>query len=162
MGETKKIGLIILIVNLLVLAGIGYYAFSGKNKKSAFIINQQVFNEFLGKKELEIKLSAVKVSHKKSLDSLSVLIQQSGNNVIGLKIYQENIENVRLMEQQMSDQYTADIWKQINQFVNEYGKQNGYDFILGAAGNGSLMFANETNNITEEVIFFINNRYQGD
>jgi outer membrane protein len=157
----KNIGIVLLIANLLVLAGIGYYAFRVKNKKTAFIVNQRVFSEFLGKKELEKKLNDLKTNNNKSVDSLSFLIHRS-NNSVAVQTYQEGIDNIKLMEQQLSEQYTADIWKQINQWVNEFGKQNGYDFILGAAGNGSLMYANEANDITEEVIVFLNKKYQGD
>lgn len=160
-GKIKNISWILLFANLLVLSGIGYYAFSVRNKKAAFIVNQRVFNEFLGKKELEKKLNDLRTRNNKSVDSLTTLIRLS-NNQMAVSTYQEGIDNIKLMEEQLSSQYTADIWKQINQWVNEYGKQKGYDFILGAAGNGSLMYANQANDISEEVIVFLNRKYQGD
>jgi outer membrane protein len=160
-AKINKIGLALLIANLLVLAGIGYYAFSVRNKKMAFIINQRVFSEFLGKKELEKRLNDLRAGNNKSVDSLTSLMRQA-NNQAASSIYQEGIDNIKLMEEQLSSRYTADIWKQINQWVNEYGKQKGFDFILGAAGNGSLMYANEGDDITEEVIVFLNKKYQGD
>jgi outer membrane protein len=160
-GRIKNIGWILLIANLLVLGGIGYYAFSVRNRKAAFIVNQRVFSEFLGKKELEKKLNDLRTRNNKSVDSLTTLIRLS-NNQMAVGTYQEGIDNIKLMEEQLSSQFTADIWKQINQWVNEYGKQKGYDFILGAAGNGSLMYANQANDITEEVIVFLNKKYQGD
>ncbi len=95
------------------------------------------------------------------MDSLSFLIHQS-SNAITINAYQEGIDNIKLMEQQLSEQYTADIWRQINQWVNEFGEQEGYDFVLGAAGNGSLMYANEANDITNKTILFVNKKYQGD
>ncbi len=160
-GKIKNLGWILLIANLLILGGIGYYAFSVRNRKAAFIVNQRVFSEFLGKKELEKKLNDLRTRNNKSVDSLTTLIRLS-NNQMAVGTYQEGIDNIKLMEEQLSSQYTADIWKQINQWVNEYGKKKGYDFILGAAGNGSLMYASEIHNITDQVIVFINKKYQGD
>lgn len=150
-----------LIANVVVLAGIGYYAFQVKDKRIAFIVNQRVFSEFLGKKELEKRLNALRTTNNKSVDSLSFLIRTS-SDATAITTYQEGIENIKLIEQQLSEQYTADIWKQINQSVNEFGKQNGYDFVLGAAGNGSLMYASEANDVTDQVIVFINKKYLGD
>jgi outer membrane protein len=159
--RTKNIGIILLIANVLVLAGIGYYAFKVKDKRTSFIVNQRVFNEFLGKKEMERKLNALRAKNNRSVDSLSFLIHRS-NDATAISAYQEGIDNIKLTEQQLSEQYTAEIWKQINQWVSEFGKQQGYDFVLGAAGNGSLMYANEANDVTNEMILFVNKKYQGD
>jgi outer membrane protein len=159
--KINRVGVILLIINSLVLAGIGYYASRVKNKKTAFIINQRVFSEFSGKKELEKKLNDLRAKNNISVDSLSFLIQRSSNPV-DVRTYQAGIDEIKLMEQQLSEKYTADIWKTINQLVSEFGKQNGYDFVLGAAGNGSLMYANEANDVTDQVILFVNKKYLGD
>jgi outer membrane protein len=159
--KTRHIGLLFFIANLSVLAGIGYYAFRIRNENNAFIVNQRVFSEFVGKRELEKKLDGLKTNNNKLVDSLSRLIQRSKTSAEA-QTYQSGIEDIKLMEQQLSDKYTADIWKQINQWVNEYGKQNGYDYVFGAVGNGSLMYAKEANDITNEVVLFINKKYQGD
>ncbi len=63
--KIKNGTLILLAVNIAVLLGIGYYAFKAKNQRTAFIVNQRVFNEFLGKKELEKKLNALRAKNKK-------------------------------------------------------------------------------------------------
>ena len=48
------------------------------------------------------------------------------------------------------------IWKEINAKVTEYGKEKGIDFILGAKGDGTIMYANEAKEITKEIIEYIN------
>ena len=50
---------------------------------------------------------------------------------------------------------------QLNQYVKEFGEKNSYDIIHGANGNGSLMYAKDILNLTEEVKAFINNKYKG-
>jgi outer membrane protein len=45
--------------------------------------------------------------------------------------------------------------------MQDYGKKHGYDFIYGAQGSGNLMYANGQKNITDEVLKYINERYQG-
>lgn len=39
--------------------------------------------------------------------------------------------------------------------------KKGYRYIFGAEGSGVLMYADERNNITKEVIEYINARYKG-
>jgi outer membrane protein len=53
------------------------------------------------------------------------------------------------------------IWTQLNQYITEYGKTKDYEYILGANGSGSLMYADSTLNITEEVTAFANKKYSG-
>jgi len=160
-GSTKNIRLWLLLVNLAVFTVIGYYFISNRNVQTAFIINQRVFSEFLGKKDLEEKLNQLRMVNNRSIDSLSVLMQQTREPGL-IQTYRDGIDQIKMNEQQLSETYTADIWKQINQSVNEYGKQKGYDFILGAVGNGSLMYGNESKDITADVILFVNKKYLGD
>jgi Skp family chaperone for outer membrane proteins len=53
------------------------------------------------------------------------------------------------------------IWKQINQYIKDYGEQNGYDYIYGADGTGTLMYADKKNDITTDVSLYVNKRYAG-
>lgn len=147
----------LLVINLLLVAGIAVYVAVTREKK-AYILNQQVFNEFKGKQELENQLSALQKTHKTWLDSVSARIQNGDNALI--KTYQENAANFQLEENELSEKYTADIWKQINLYIADFGKEKGYDFIFGASGNGSLMYASDANNITAEVTTYINSRYE--
>ncbi|MBT1699180.1 OmpH family outer membrane protein [Fulvivirgaceae bacterium PWU4] len=150
---------ILLTLNFLLIIGLGIYVIAKPGKKTAFILNQQVFNAFEGKKELEKKLNDVKARHQHVLDSVGALIGNSKDDP-KLLLYQQYAQHFRIEQEQTTEQYTADIWKRINQHVADYGKENGYDFILGASGDGSLMYAEEGNNITEEVIVYLNERYK--
>jgi outer membrane protein len=58
--------------------------------------------------------------------------------------------------QQKSETFERVIWEKINQKVNEYGKEQGYDYIFGAKGDGSIMYASDEKDITKEVIAYIN------
>lgn len=151
-------GIALIMVNLVLLVGVIYVSIKPTHSKTGFVLNQKVFNEFLGKKELEAKLSVLRASDKKILDSLSVLMASTSNQGL-LRMYEEQAETIRTSERELSDRYTADIWKRINENINEYGKKNGYDFIWGASGNGNLMYANEAKDITSDVIVFINQEY---
>jgi outer membrane protein len=147
------------IINFLLIGGVILYLFFLRpvESKKGYILNQQVFNEFNGKRELEKKLNTLKEQHKVWLDSVAAQLNQNSDLA---KIYEANAANLQLQEQELTEKYTADIWKLINQYLAEYGKEKGYDFIFGASGDGSLMYASDANNITSEVTTYINKRYE--
>lgn len=149
--------------NLIILIALAVYvlylAQSGKGK-SAFILNQEVFNHFKGKQDLENKLNVLRTKNKATSDSLIHLINTSRDQRL-IDSYKLSLQNMEITEEQLSSAYTADIWKRINEYIKAYGDEHGYDFIYGASGDGGLMYASEDNNITKDVVKYINGKYEG-
>jgi outer membrane protein len=81
--------------------------------------------------------------------------EKSRTNYMGLE---ENFGNDAL---KIKNEYQEQIWKQLNQYIREYGEQNGYSFIHGAMGNGNLMYAAESKDLTKDILAFCNKRYAG-
>ncbi len=131
-----------------------------KEKKVAFILNQKVFNEFDGKKELEKKLSKIREANKSVIDSLNNLIQHTSNYGV-IQMCNSSISDIQFAEQELSEKYTSDLWNTINAGIKEFGEQKEYDFIFGATGNGGLMYAKKGNDITDEVLRYLNKIYTG-
>lgn len=149
--------LLIAIVLALILGLCFYKIFGSNQEKIAFVFNQRVFAAFRGKIDLEKKLSALKAQSTKRLDSLSkVAIGERGELE-----YQEEKSKINLMVNELSQTYTADVWKRINEYVSSYGEEQGYDFIIGATGDGNLMYARKARDVTDEVIEYINLKYEG-
>lgn len=49
----------------------------------------------------------------------------------------------------------------INTYVKAYGKKHGYAIIFGANGNGSIMYASEATDLTQEVLKGLNAEFKG-
>lgn len=142
-------------------------------KKIAYVNTTQLHDSFTLKKELEEKFSKVQLARQNLLDSIKFRIQYI--SVKGTAISEQ--EKMQLNDLQRSylykekefseenaataEQYSAQIWKQINQYVSDYGKRNGYDLILGANGEGNIMFARPEEDLTKDVSEYINRRYAG-
>jgi len=171
----KKSGLIVLII--LLIAVLSYNIYDGMNKtKTAYISIQGVFDGFEMKKEYEKKLTATKNSRQKLLDSLEM-----GLKILGKKIESENgknkedlnvfsvkrddfLQKKKVLEEDnimQTKKYDSEILTQLNQYVRDYGKENGYTYIFGNDGGGSLMYAKETKEITKEVTGYVNEKYRG-
>lgn len=148
--------------------------------KTAYVDIKQVFNGFQMKSELEAKYKQVKQGRDKILDSLSFNLKVLSKHLNEQKIAKKDIskeelyrfeydreEYLRLKNQfvednaALSQKMDNQILTQLTQYVIEFGKKQDYDLILGADGNGSLMYSKEKYNISDEITVFINNKYKG-
>lgn len=158
---------------LLILIIYSLISCSHKDKDGYVQVNK-LYAEFEMTKELNKKLQTSLNIKKQILDSLKfglkqVELQLNTNKTDKLlQLYQLKKQEYLYKEQafnednqKMSQQYSEQALNQINKYVEEYGKQNGYEYIYGASGNGSLMYANEKKDITSQVLSFINQKYQG-
>lgn len=166
----------IVLGGLVVLGFIMVTGYSSMDKKKiVYIKTGELYAGFEMKKELENTYLTVQKGRKHQLDSLELELKilnkrfdVEGEKKELVNIFEVKRENYLLKKQQfeqdnaqMQQQYTANIQKQLNQYVSDYGKENECDYILGADGSGSIMFAKETDDITKEVLIFINNKYKG-
>lgn len=90
-------------------------------------------------------------------------------------VYTEKLRNPSSYEVAKNELYTAlyrkteernkeiekMIWKRLNPYIADFGKEKGYSYIYGANGTGNVLYADEKENITEELIQYVNNRYHG-
>lgn len=168
----------VLIFGLLILLSISLYLlYSGDKAKTAFVKNSDLYNEFDLKKELETKLATVKNHRKVILDSLVTQLKMASTELQFSKVQDEKeIKKFEIQKQaymakqqefeedtdRLAEQYSAQIWKQINQYVTDFGKEQGYTYIYGASGDGALMYAKEDLDLTKELIVYINLKYKGD
>lgn len=163
---------IVILLGVIIFLVIGYV----KKEKFVWINLNKVHGDFIFKKELESKLIKTEQARKTIIDSLEFELQvlgrqiksENGKDKNKLAVYEtkrqkyfdkkgEFEEDNSMLQQQYNDQ----ILVQINQYMKDFGKQNGYTFIFGADGTGGLMYADEAKDVTEEAITFINEKYKG-
>lgn len=163
---------VVLIVALI-------FSFSIKNNQSiAYVDLSQVYNEFDMKKELEANLLKTQNARKLVLDSMELHMNTLANRIRSSNSkteqeegytmferirtsYSEKKENFDSDNANTLDAYNKQIWKQLNQYVKDFGKENKYEFILGGDGSGSVMYAADCKEITTEIKEYVNNRYHG-
>jgi outer membrane protein len=142
----------------------------------AYVDPGELYDSFHMRKQLESRLAATEQARKNTLDSLMSELKVIQDDISHQK--KRNEEDVRtlsllqksyMMKQEqfkrevesMSDKYNSEVYAQINEYVKDYGSNKGYKYILGANGQGSLMYAVEGDNITKDMIQYINERYDG-
>jgi outer membrane protein len=166
------------VVSLVLVFGITFMFLGCKpEKKVGFVKIQQVFVGFTYKKELENNLKAVSLKRKNLLDSLelelNILSKQlniektkDSKKVAEFETKKEVYFNKKKSfeedNERMVKQYDENIVKQLNQYVKDYGEKNKYQFIYGADGSGSLMYADTTYDLTNKIIAYVNERFSGE
>jgi outer membrane protein len=163
------------IILIVALISVNLYTHFTK-PKLALIEIQKVYDAFDLKKELETKFKSVQNQRKKVLDSLELelkLMYASFDKDIKKDDPRVTTFNVKknyfIQKQQLtqeddqalSQQYDKEILLQLSQYVKDFGKEKGYTYIFGTDGNGSVMYAHESVDISVDVISYINNKYKG-
>ena len=75
-----------------------------------------------------------------------------------LNDYQQSISQ---QAQEEDQKLTQGVLNQVNSYIEEYGKENGYKIIFGANGSGTIFYGTEAINITNKVLLNLNKEYNG-
>lgn len=171
----KKWGLPAGILIAILFSVLAFWKAS-KSHTVAYVRMEDLYNSFTMKQQLEKKLKDTEQARKFLLDSARLKLQVMDNDfrqlpkadTSALLQYSTKQKEYYAMQQQfdednqrLAQQYTDQIWAQINQYAKDFGKENDYDFIFGATGDGALMYANEGTDVTEAMKIYINSKYQG-
>lgn len=95
---------------------------------------------------------------KMSKKELELKQQLLGNKQQQINNYQQAIQK---QIQEEDKKATQTVINDINDYVKEYGKSNGYNIIFGASGGGNIMYANEGSDLTEDVLNGLNTEFEG-
>ena len=161
--------ILVAVFNLFCVLLMGGWLYQKLSPKTAFIKAYEVYDAFDGRKELQRRFDHTMQGEKASLDSMRIEVErvvgsQEGKQEQAQRLwrdYQIRQQNFQAKKEALSAEYNEQVWKQINEYVQAYGKQQGYRYIFGAAGNGSLMYGEQGEDISEAVVVFINQKYQG-
>lgn len=145
-----------------------------KNEKFVYVDMGKVYSEFRLAKELNASLEQVLKTRRHITDSLFADLQMRTQNVKTQKNKSmDDIQQLAKTEEEyyykqqqfekdnqaVSAEYNSKILNQLNQYIADYGKEHHYSFLFGATGQGNIMYADQSQNITQQVIDYVNNRY---
>lgn len=156
---------------LLGLLAVVILASCGTSEKTGWINGQEVYDKYHLTIERQESFINQQTSKKEILDSLK-------NNIIALEndlrvkdnpkkervekyeqlvqMYRMQLDKFERESSETSNQYRAEILTKIQDKVKEYGKDHGYIYIYGDWETGSTMYADESKEITNEIIEYLN------
>lgn len=161
----------------IVLAAIVFTSCQ-QQAKIGFVDNGTVINDFQEKKDLEAKFNDKKEAFDKRADSIGKAFQQEVQSTQakaqkssqkkaqelmgGLQQKQQMLQQqMQIEQQQLQQEFQAEIDSlivKVKDFVKDYGKTNGYTYILGTSeAAATVMYGNDENDLTKTILEALNN-----
>ena len=151
-----------------------------EQQKIGFIDNGDVINDYQMKIDIEESFKVKKEAFEKRMDSIDRNFQvevkafQLAQSKMSQKKAQEKYNELGQKNQQLTQQFQLEqqvmqqafakemdsIISKVDDFVSEYGKANGYTFILGKNEAGSVMYGQEANDLTKTITEALNAEYK--
>jgi outer membrane protein len=152
------------IVALLIFASLQvafvYGYLSSEKKKIAYADAIRVFNGYRFKADLEKMSQGTLISMQESLDSAEAAYRAAPQN-------QEVQQRLLASQQRMAAGYNAinkeindKVWDRLNPVISKFGKEKGLDLLIGANGMGTVLYADDSKDITDDLIRYINENYE--
>jgi outer membrane protein len=173
----------LLVFGLLFVVGqLAFFFILNKldNKDVYYVDSPKLVDEYKGMQSARKAYQEKAVKWKANVDTLAAEVQneirkfEKGSKSMSAKernLSQEliNLKQKQLYEYQQAinrqakeedDKMTAEVLTQINNYIKKYGAEKGYKIVLGTA-NGNIVYADESLDITSEVLEGLNKEYKG-
>lgn len=173
-----KIKVIAISVGILIISSI-VFLLVREEKKVGYVDLKRVIESFDFKIQQEGKLEAMFKKDIVILDSLKLELNKLGlmlNNKnasakqkeeIGINMnlsqiqYDKFLEEIEVKRNNEIEKADAKIYNQLNQYLKDFGTEKNYLMIVGGKADGTIMYVDENADITNEVIKYVNNKYNG-
>ncbi|MEN5197214.1 OmpH family outer membrane protein [Sphingobacterium faecium] len=167
----KKNAVVLGVLSSLFLSIFCFIMLSVGNDKIAYVESSRIFQEYNAAKSEREKLETRSKEFKLKLDTLSREIRETIIRNDGKE--DANAKQLVLMKQKQFDDYQRSVQEtlqseeaaamskvaaELNSFLKEYGKRNHYKFIFIANPSGTIAYAAEGTNVTEDVLKEINQK----
>ncbi|WP_083322157.1 OmpH family outer membrane protein [Hymenobacter lapidarius] len=147
--------------SLLVIVCVLSLTSACKSQLSSYIRPNYLFAGYNGARLRQQVMLNKREVWQSNLDSLTDEMTSLPDNQAKAK-RQEFLQYRQAIEQKIQVEearINQEILAEINLYIKQYGKNKGYDFILGATENGNIVYAAEGKDITEDVLNGLNNKY---
>lgn len=148
-----------------------------KQSKIAFVDSGTLINEYQKKKDLETKFQAKEQALRRKFDSIENAFQieaqkfQAEANKMAQTTAQQKYEQLsqqrqtidqqkQIEGQQFQQEFQTEIDTlivSVKKFVNDYGKKNGYTYILGTSdAAATILYGTKENDLTKVILDDLN------
>lgn len=144
--------------NVLVMGLLSVSMTSCIKEKTAYVDVYKLVEGFDLQKEYTEQAKLTIDREKAMIDSL-LYIEGMNNPARKLELQNELYTRLYQKVENQNVEIEKIIWNRLNPYLVEYGKKHGYTYIFGANGTGTILYADESENITEDLIKYVNERY---
>ena len=153
------------LINICLFFIVGVFCLLNAESKIYYVDNNRLFEGF--KMTIKVKQDGKQLfnKNKKEVDSLYLLLQNfSKKNIQNKNAFDLFIQKKDSLDF-ISRQYVAieskNVWKRIEQYSKEYFEDKDIELVVGSNGFQDTYHVNKKVDITNDLLLFINNRYEG-
>lgn len=133
------------------------------DQRIVFMENATVFDQFKMKKEYDKQMEKELKAEAQNLDSMAAYLNnfkgdETQLNILKTQFYAKK-QAYDEQFQELSIQYTNEVNDRLNTYIEEYAKKKGYRMILSSTGEGNVMYVAEKDNVTKDLLEFVNKKY---
>ncbi|MEX2596247.1 MAG: OmpH family outer membrane protein [Salibacteraceae bacterium] len=176
--KEKIIVLILFILNALAIFAV--YIFN-KPPKIGYVYNDRLFSEYNAVGEVRAEYTRTVTQWENEIDSsrqsLGKAVQRFNHEYASLDEHereerrallnamQESFEATKSrIEDQMREhdlKVSGVILKQIDTYVQDLGRSEGFDLIIGATDEGNMLYGGDAIDVTDKIVSGLNDKYEG-
>ncbi|MRI01098.1 OmpH family outer membrane protein [Kriegella sp. EG-1] len=165
--------------NVVLILALVLFA-SCEQNKIAYVDNVRLMDEYQEKIDADAKFKADEELLTKKRDSMSQAYQiemqafQTNSQKMSQKKAQEEYGALQQKGQFLGQQLQQEaqqaqaanqtildsIISTVKAEIKSYGKSKGYTYILGGGDGGSVLYGTDTNDVTDEVVKLLNDKYK--
>lgn len=157
---------ILIAAILLVITLSAFYIFNTRSKSDWVVVDViRLFNKYNLKLDMEKADSMYLQKEFKEIDSVQQIIQyqyKDANHAEQASLAQ----HYKLLDEKREAAIVASnerineaVWKKLNALIPQYAKEKKIKVMAGANGMGNVMYYDETYDITDDLIEYVNKAY---
>ena len=164
----------------IMILAIAITAMACQQNKIGFVDSVKLMDEYQEKIDVEarFKTKADAVRHKRDSISQSFQMELQAFQTKAQKMSQQKAQEEyggiqqrgqmigqRLQQEEQQLQATGQVEmdslvQKVKKEIKEYGKANGYTYILGGGDGGSVLYGEEANDLTQAILKILNDKYK--
>jgi len=158
-----------------LLAVAAYDLLTRPLRRAGYVNLGELHDKFIYAQQSRAALLKLQQRHKGLIDSLSVALQGLEQRTKNLSAEaargayaQERAKFYRFQDdlsqnqRRQEEEEEAKVWKRLNEYVQDFGRERGFDLVLGANGTGSIMYVDASLDLTQDAVAYVNKRFKGE
>ena len=135
----------------LVVLAIAVTAMACQQNKIGYVDSVKIMDDYQEKIDVEARFKTKADAMGRKRDSISQAFQME------LQQFQSKAQSKL---QQNSQTQMDSLVKKVKKEIRAYGKANGYTYILGGGEGGSVIYGDDANDVTNEILKILNDKYE--
>jgi len=135
------------------------------NTQIVYVDTAKLFDGFAMTKEMKRVGEKEFNSRKLTLDNLYSNLQAPTINSLEKKVLMQQFiqgkEELEQFNQTFAAEQTAKIWSRIKSYTSGFSKDKDYHLVIGSDNKQTVLFADEKIDVTNELLTYLNKKYEG-